>query len=86
VSARIDYRPGPGYLAQTIYGAGYDNLSPVQRAACSYGGHAAAGSAGCEQDMANVEAHLTELPAGRRGAARREARRLARRLARRHAR
>lgn len=57
-------------------------LTPAEHAAIAYGGHVAAGPAGCEQDHAIARAHLAQLPRSERAAAEREAWRIARRYAR----
>jgi hypothetical protein len=57
-------------------------LTPIEDAAISYGGRAAAGSGGHEQDDADAETILRQVPWSQRGAARAEARRIARRYAR----
>jgi hypothetical protein len=56
-------------------------LTPVQLAAISLGGRAAAGPGGCETDMKHVEMYLGRVPGRERPAARREAWRIARRHA-----
>jgi hypothetical protein len=73
-SARVDLDAGATYIRD-------EHLPPVQRAAISYGGEAAAGPSGCGYDRADADALLGTLPARERGAARREAWRIARRYA-----
>jgi len=56
-------------------------LTPAEHAAIAYGGRAAAGGRGCEQDDRLAEQHLRQVPWSQRGQARAEAKRIARRHA-----